>query len=550
MTTTSIKDTIHGYIDLDDLEQRVVDSPWFQRLRRVRQNDVGSFVFPTMLTTRFEHSLGAMHLAGRCLSAALADEATSDSVKLFLAALRTELSALSVQVEESRLRKFALRCVRLYGALHDIGHPPYSHLIESCYSAATIGIAAGPRDHWHELNGATIVGTLLTQYLNPQDEEAAVLKTVAHLATKSDKTPALAALKRLVDSVIDVDRMDFVLRDGRNSGAEFGAYDVQRLVTSFRVHVDEATPGTARTVLIRPLHKALSATESLIQERYKIYRWVLFHHRVMQSRALMRFIVQQTRSDPSFDPRQFLPQNYVPNLTPGPSDLQLPYVLLGDGVVDQYLDRRLRDLEFRAATSSLSADERRLRTALRILIFREDKGVSLWKRTDAYSNERDPSSFESQLRSAFAAGSPSPQHTRLINAHGSYANWVADVLARPANKDLQVTILNQLNASNDPAAWYLMEVPYFKASGDDRMLVPGEGGRLRPEHLSDVSTVAGAIDQARKGDVHMFAFCFSDQPIRDPSRMKIDGRAALAKVIAAQYRTSPTTVDQFEPGKR
>ncbi len=84
---TTIKDTIHGYIDLDAFEERVVDSPWFQRLRRVRQNDVGSYVFPTMLTTRFEHSLGAMHLAGQCLGAALQDSVTQQSVNLFLTQL-------------------------------------------------------------------------------------------------------------------------------------------------------------------------------------------------------------------------------------------------------------------------------------------------------------------------------------------------------------------------------------------------------------------------------------------------------------------------------
>jgi len=549
MGSTSIKDTVHGYIDLDELEQRVVDSPWFQRLRRVRQNDVGSFVFPTMLTTRFEHSLGAMHLAGKCLSAALADETTRTSVELFLAALRTEVSAFNLQIADDRMEKFALRCVRMYGALHDIGHPPYSHLIESCYSAHAIGVKADPRDHWHEVNGATIIRTLLTQHLNPQDEDAAVLNTVAHLATKNVNTPALEAMKRLVDSVIDADRMDFILRDGRNSGAEFGAYDVQRLTSSFRAHVEEVRPGNVQTVLIRPLHKALSAIESLIQERYKIYRWVLFHHRVMQSRALMRYVIEHSSHDPSFDPHQFQPDNYIPKLASPPTALKLPYVLLGDGVVDQYLDRRLRDLEADRAIRTLTPEERRIRTALRILIFREDRGTSLWKRTDVYSNERDPSSFESQLRSAFASGSPSPQHQRLQKAHGSYANWVADVLARPANKDIQTKILEQLNTHNDPTSWFLLEVPSFKAGGEDRMLVPADGGGLKPEHLSDVSTVARAIDEARKGDVHMFAFRFSDEETSDTDRAKREGRAALANVIAALYRSRVTVREQFEPDK-
>lgn len=67
----AIKDTVHDYIELSDLERRVIDTPWFQRLKLVRQNDVSSTVYPTMHTRRFEHSLGAMHVSGACMAAAL-----------------------------------------------------------------------------------------------------------------------------------------------------------------------------------------------------------------------------------------------------------------------------------------------------------------------------------------------------------------------------------------------------------------------------------------------------------------------------------------------
>src|SRR5438045_9747341 len=110
---TTIKGTIHGYVDLDAFDERVVDSPWFQRLRRVRQNDVGSYVFPTMQTTRFEHSLGAMHLAGQCLSAALHDSSTQPNVGLFLNQLGAELGGLKYEVPAANLGPFAVRCVRM-----------------------------------------------------------------------------------------------------------------------------------------------------------------------------------------------------------------------------------------------------------------------------------------------------------------------------------------------------------------------------------------------------------------------------------------------------
>lgn len=552
MTSTSVRDTIHGYIELDPFEKAVVDSPWFQRLRRVRQNDVASYVYPTMLTTRFEHSLGAMHLAGECLEAALRDRETKLGVDSFITFLGGELATrLSVHVASDKLAFFARRCARMYGLLHDIGHPPYSHLIEACYTPADIGIAGGPRDHWHESNGAQIVEELLPETLSPPQEDLDVLKTTAHLATKGVKTPALYALKELVDSVIDVDRMDFVLRDGRNSGSEFGLYDLQRLVGSFRVHVDDVG-GKAQTILIRPLHKAVSAIESLIQERYKIYRWVLFHHRVMQSRALMRYVLRQTASDPDFDPRQFQARNYVPELPPPSEDAKkFGHVLLGDGVVDQHLDRHLRTLL--SKKGSLTPDESRLLNALRILVLREERGVSLWKRTDMYNNERDADSFESQLREAFKEGAPAPPHRRVIDGHGSYANWVADVLNREGNEDILKTVIETLNSSGSSSEWYLLEIPGFKKSGDDRILVPGDApGKLKPDFFSDISTVARAIDAARRDDVHLFAFCFTDKiPTGiEKNRMKRDGRARLAKAIAALYRSKPTLRDQFEPASK
>jgi HD superfamily phosphohydrolase len=269
---TTIKDPVHGYIELDAFEEKVIDSPWFQRLRRVKQNDVCSIVYPTMLTTRFEHSLGAMHLAGACIRAALEDEASRENVRKFLRFLEGELRGLGIEVASDVLPLFARRCARMYGALHDIGHPPYSHLIESCFTALEIGLPVSAATHWHEANGEEIVRRHLPASVAATGEDSHVLCVVAELARKDLSAPALLAIKHLVDSVVDVDRMDFVLRDGRASGSEFGTYDLRRLVSSFRVHVVELN-SAPQQILIRPLNKALSAIESLIQERYKLYRW-------------------------------------------------------------------------------------------------------------------------------------------------------------------------------------------------------------------------------------------------------------------------------------
>lgn len=541
--TTSIKDTVHGYVELDPFEKKVVDSPWFQRLRRVRQNDVCSFVYPTMLTTRFEHSLGAMHIAGECLKAALEDPETIDSQQKFLRQLRSELSnVLGVKPAANKLALFARRAARMYGALHDIGHPPYSHLIESCYKPTDIGLKKSMGRHWHETNGAEIVERLLPVSVSADGEDADILKTAAHLSSKGEKTPALLAIKKLVDAVIDADRMDFVLRDGRNSGSEFGIYDLRRLIDSFRVHVVDIG-GVVHTVLIRPLNKALSAIESLIQERYKIYRWVLFHHRVMQSRALMRYVMMQTRSDTSFNLKQFQAQNYVPPERAKPSEDKFDYVMLGDGIVDQHLDKHLRRL--RSKTSSLSVRDQRLLTALQILVLRSRLGIPLWKRSDEYNGGRDQNSFENKLREAFRNVSPPPPHERLTEKHRSYANWIAAVLNGEGTAHSE-TIVNILNAGSGPE-WYLLEIPVFKTTGDDRIL-RRDSGELSPAHLSDMSSIARAIDAARRDDVHLFAFCFTSKEVEPEqvNQLIVSGRTKIAQVIASYYQSSDAVRQEFD----
>src|SRR5262249_9575233 len=147
---------------------------------------------------------------------------------------------------------------------------------------------------------------------------------------------ALAAIKKLVDAVIDVDRMDFVARDGRTSGSEFGTYDLDRLVQSFRVHAEPQTGDQSKPerLYIRPSDKALSAIESLLQERYKIYRWVHFHHRVMQSKALMRYALSGAKGQ--IDATRLRPQHYVNS-----TDTAFGYTLLGDAWVERILDEQL-----------------------------------------------------------------------------------------------------------------------------------------------------------------------------------------------------------------
>lgn len=282
-----IKDNYHSYIELDPLSTKLVDTPWLQRLKLVRQNDVSPFVYPTMQATRFEHSLGAMHLSKRCMESAL----RQPDADRFLAGLREELKALGYDcLEDKDLRTLSVQLAGLVGLLHDVGHPPLSHLIENCVGFQALYPEAKASEKltkkWREYNGHQIIKEHLCSLFPAENDPvaSATIEIAQVILTGLSEKPFLKSIHQLVDAVIDSDRMDFVLRDGGSSGSEFGRYDVNRIVQTFGFCFDDSSGKTE--IYIRPSSKAQSAVESLLQERYKIYRWVHFHTRVLLAKAI------------------------------------------------------------------------------------------------------------------------------------------------------------------------------------------------------------------------------------------------------------------------
>lgn len=106
-----IRDVVHGYIPLNENDLQIIDTPLFQRLRRIRQTGAYS-VYPSANHTRFEHSIGVMYLGMRVLES---------------------LKEMNIDINEQILNTVRYACL-----LHDIGHAPFSHLGEVFYSKAEI----------------------------------------------------------------------------------------------------------------------------------------------------------------------------------------------------------------------------------------------------------------------------------------------------------------------------------------------------------------------------------------------------------------------------
>ena len=235
-----IRDEIHRDIFVPAHIARLIDTREFQRLRNVQQLATCHYVFPAATHNRFSHSLGAYHLA-RVLCEHL-----------------SEVQPGIITDEDAEL-------VSIAALLHDIGHPPFSHLLETDKVFATFH----SHEHWGKLileSRETEIGIAIREVLG--EERTARLFALYSGESEHDGEPIAPFLKEIVSSQLDVDRMDYMIRDQANSGAQIGGFDSARVIRALRVgdngHLYAKQWG-------------LPAIEAYLVTRYHLYNQVYFH---------------------------------------------------------------------------------------------------------------------------------------------------------------------------------------------------------------------------------------------------------------------------------
>lgn len=314
-----IKDPIYGYVALTDLERKIIETSVFQRLRFITQNGLAFYTYPALRGSRFEHSIGVCHLAGRVMTAALEnsrDEVLRTLLSGFCESLEAVLSRETylnliaeckvdknelgrMQKPELReLANFMVQLVRLLGLLHDIGHLPFSHLGEEALEPferelldqSDFDEFKARNCKLHEYIGYKIItegiGGLREAFVNESDRFyfEAITGLYRH-KNQLKGNSVLSSLFDLVDSDIDVDRGDYLRRDGYTSGIGFGHYDVDRLIESVRIEIVERKSGP--TLLIAPTDASISPVEDFLLERYKLHKWLYYHHSIKYFNACL-----------------------------------------------------------------------------------------------------------------------------------------------------------------------------------------------------------------------------------------------------------------------
>lgn len=237
----SIRDPIHGFIRADALESKLLESRPMQRLRFIRQLGWTFLIFPGAEHSRFSHVLGTMHLAGRIYDA--------------LASKSQGLLPTAPDCLERRL-------VRVAALVHDIGHAPFSHSAEDLFE--------GDIDHEdmsQRLLHTPEMASIFEQY-GAGVEADAVCRVLAKEGSEVERL-----LSEIVTSELDIDKMDYLLRDSLYCGVQYGSFDLERLIDTV-VPLEDPEAGGWR---IGVDHGGVHALEALVMARYYMFTQVYFN---------------------------------------------------------------------------------------------------------------------------------------------------------------------------------------------------------------------------------------------------------------------------------
>ena len=351
-----INDSLHGLIRLSDFEKDIISSIGFNRLHDIYQNSTVYLTYPSNRTKRFEHSIGTMKLCSDMFYAAVSN--SSDNVlgkfyssfrgtienlikefiqnqikeyesvltttpkeipKIELDSFHNSLIPFNVPQNYIHLHILLIQSIQVAALLHDIGHPPFSHIVE--YALNTIKnsyseelkIKTNNQKFFlermnifqeekplHELMGNSISQDILRILIKKENKTSSDSETffkilVAKCVEKLFADEGLFKyLHRIIDGALDGDRLDYVNRDPSNSGLNIGSIDYSRIIKEMKILYQKnsnSEPDNEPFFCV-PV-KSINSIEDFLRRRYDIYKNIIYHHRVIKT----DFLLQNTVSN-------------------------------------------------------------------------------------------------------------------------------------------------------------------------------------------------------------------------------------------------------------
>lgn len=376
----NINDSVHGLVRLTAYEKKILCSPEFNRLHDVYQNSTVFMTFPANRTKRFEHSIGCMYLASEMFYRAVlnSDDGTLDK---FFSEFGKEMQEIQKSLDKEKIANviesviinqdvclcddayvdtpdwkdlldvsvgytdgslipynlkekyrivylILIQSLRAAALLHDVGHPPFSHIVESAINKAKNDVSDArrllsgedfektfnperlkvfenalnsikPGSQLHEKMGFAISRNVLSEIVtdnrNSNNKEYACTSFF-------EQTVMLCTLKILsdegyfkyvhavIDASLDCDRLDYVVRDYRGSGINAGDLDYKRIFNELKLIYKSEKSESGKPRFCIPA-KAIGAVENFLKKRCNLYMDVIYHHRVIKTDMLLEDVV-------------------------------------------------------------------------------------------------------------------------------------------------------------------------------------------------------------------------------------------------------------------
>lgn len=285
----------HKSIRISGTALKIINTPEFQRMKEIKQLGLCHYVYPAAVHTRFEHSLGVYHLAGKMLC------------KIQQEYPDREFDIIDLGPDKRKLNPKIVECIKIGALCHDIGHGPFSHIFDD----TLLKKSEHPNKH-HELRSCLITRMLCERELSDELDEDHISFIVSIINPKKHHTGALYQIVSNNLNGIDVDKFDYLARDSINLGLNT-EFNINRLIEEFIIDHNGN--------IAYPKHCSIDIYQ-LFHSRYMMHKKVYSHKTVKLIESMMSDIF--IKIDPIF------------NISKSIEDMQL-FCKLTDNTIYQYI---------------------------------------------------------------------------------------------------------------------------------------------------------------------------------------------------------------------